>query len=285
MKKILFLILSGCFALSLEAQTSNLIVNSNPPSKIATWGSKPGTVVYIVSGGPTASENYKIKTEIQTSDGTVIGKTDLTRSRTYVLTSGNTVYNADDVLPLEYMIFSGSFQNALNRSGRLPSDSYKLCTTLVNTVDFAPLEQPKCKPFYVAALQLPVLMKPNSEEVLDVIKSKTAITFRWTPLVPKPSYAVTYKLLVFEVLQGQNSAQALRSNFPILEQNITGTTQFIWNPQGILNDEAVDENDVMINKKIVWTIQTLGEQDEPLSDGSISGDGVSEPSYFFYCEF
>ncbi|MBC7643212.1 MAG: hypothetical protein H7174_12915 [Flavobacterium sp.] len=281
MKKIILIFVINILAFSVNAQISNLIVSSNPPSKIATWSGQQSVITLIVTGNQAVQENYKIKTEILTSDGTVIGKTDLTRSRSFVLTSGNTRYSADDVLPLEYMIFNGIFQNALNKSGRLPSDSYQICTQLVNAVDYAPLETPKCKSFNVAAMQLPVLMKPSLEEVLDAVKAKSAIIFRWTPVVPKPNYLVIYKLLVFEVLQGQNSTQAIRSNFPILEQNISGTTQFIWTPLGILKDTQTDDNDVVVNKKLVYTIQTFDEKGEPLSDGSISGDGVSEPSYFF----
>lgn len=284
MKKILLLLII-IFQLSIiesKAQvTTNLVVSATPPSNLATWAYKRETIVYLVSSPATNAIDYKIKTEIQLTDGTVIGKTDLTRSRSYILTAGNTVYNADDVLPLENMIFTGKYKKNLEKTGKLPSDIYQICVQLVTTAEFAPLSNVTCKTFNIVALQLPILIKPSSEEILDAVQSLSQITFRWTPITPTQQFITTYKLLVFEVLDGQTSMQALRSNQPILEQEVRGVTQYIWMPQGILNQNPADENGNINNKKLVWTIQSYDNQEQALGDGGANGDGVSEPVYFF----
>lgn len=282
MKKIFILLVLNFQLLAVEsnAQVINLVVSNTPPATLSTWSFKKQTVVFLVTGSGATVAQYKIKTEIQLTDGTVIGKTDLTRSKSYTLTAGNTVYNAEDVLPLENMIFSGSYKNSLNKSGKLPSETYQICVQLVSDTDYAPISNVTCKIFTIVAPQLPMLMKPYNEQVLDAEQSKSQITFKWTPIVPAPQSVPTYKILVFEVLQDQTPMQALRSNLPILNQDVIGTTQYIWMPQGILNQNPSDENGDIKPKKLVWTIQSFESQEQLFSDGSMNGDAVSEPAWF-----
>ena len=87
--------------------------------------------------------------------------------------------------------------------------------------------------------------------------------------------------MVFEVLQDQSPMQALRSNMPILSQEVRGTTQYIWQPQGILNLNPSDEQGNLQQKKLVWTVQTFDNQEQPILEGNVNGDGVSEPLFFF----
>lgn len=283
MKKIHLLLVLAFQLIAIESNAQvavNLVVNTTPPATLATWAYKKQTIVYLVTGSPTFVTQYKIKTEIQLTDGTVIGKTDLTRSKTYTLSSGNTIYNAEDVLPLENMIFSGSYKNTLEKSGKLPSETYQICVQLVTDTEYAPISNSICKIFNLIAPQLPVLMKPYNEQVLDAEQSKSAITFRWTPVLPIPQNVPTYKILVFEVLQDQTPMQALRSNMPILNQDVVGATQYIWMPQGISNKNPSDENGVVKPKKLVWTIQSFESQEQVFSEGSMNGDAVSEPVWF-----
>jgi len=262
--------------------TTNLIVSSSPSSSISLWSIQKQTIVYLVNGNSAIQAEYKIKTEIQLNDGTVIGKTDLTRSRIYVLRPGNAIYYADDVVPLDNMIFTGKYRESLNKSGKLPSQTYQICVTLVNTTDFSPLATPKCKVFNIASPQLPTLIKPYKDQVLNPAEAQLLITFRWTPLTPISQRIVTYKVLVFEVLQDQTPMQALRSNMPVLDQDVRGATQYIWKPQGILNQNPTDENGVLNQKQLIWTIQTFDNQrEQPFLDGSLTRDGVSEPVTFF----
>ena len=284
MKKIHLIILLALqlFAMKSFAQiNTTLVVSSTPPSTLSSWSSQRQTIVYLVSGASVFQAEYKIKTEIQLSDGTVIGKTDLTSSKTYRLAQGNTVYNADDVMPMENMIFLGKYRNSLNKTGKLPSDNYQICVQLVRAGEFSPISNINCKSFHLAALQLPILMTPHSEQVMDAVQSQTSITFRWTPLVPTPQFVATYKIMVFEVLQDQSPMQALRSNMPILSQEVRGTTQYIWQPQGILNLNPSDEQGNLQQKKLVWTVQTFDNQEQPILEGNVNGDGVSEPLFFF----
>lgn len=277
---LIILILSLITTTAFGQISTTLVVSSTPPSNLSAWVTQRQTVVYIVNGSDPIEGEYKIKTEIQLSDGTVVGKTNLTRANSYPLSMGNTIYYADDVLPLENMIFTGKYRSSLNTSGKLPSDSYQICVQLVSATDFIPLSEITCKNFYLAGVQLPILTKPYADQVLDPVQAGSQITFRWTPLVPVPQYLPIYKVLVFEVLQDQTPMQALRSNLPILSQEVRGTSQYIWQPQGILNLNRSDDQGNIQQKKLVWTVQSFDNTGQPILEGSNNGDGVSEPVYF-----
>jgi hypothetical protein len=84
-------------------------------------------------------------------------------------------------------------------------------------------------------------------------------TFRWTPILPRPQVSITYRLKVWQLMQGQNGTQAMRSNQPIIEKEVINLTQyttsiytgpckppylcnFVWNIQ------AIDKNgNILIN--------------------------------------
>jgi hypothetical protein len=254
---------------------------------------------------PSAGQqfSYKIKTEIKLTDGTVIGRTDLARAATYTAASTNTIYYAADVIPLQNMIFTGKYKSTLEKTGKLKSDNYQICVRLVRPVDFTPVSEEKCRSFYLASLQLPVLLKPYNEEVLDGAIANSIIMFRWSPVVPTQTTPVTYRLAVFEVLENQNPVQAMRSNMPILDKQVKAATQYVWQTQGIVNEIIIKGDTTKKPKpvlqgnhiptadfkvanntndnKYVWTIQALDAQNKPLGDGNINGDGVSEPVVFF----
>ena len=281
MKLHIFLILFLVPGINASAQlSSNLILNSRPPANLSEWAITRGTLTLIITN-QQAPRKAKIRTTIKTVDGTEVSVTDMNLAKVFIFTDGNTILNAAEVFPLEIQKFSGKYGNSLNRSGKLPSDNYQFCVELVEETTFAPLTPGKCRPFFVAGLQLPILMMPVNEQELDLVKAQTAIMFRWTPLTPRPNFAVNYRLQVFEILANQQAVQALRSNQPLLDKIITGQTQYIWNPQLGLMNSAVDSlaPRAAQSNRFVWTVQSL--------DGSLTPVGVdanyegrSEPIQF-----
>lgn len=285
MKRISFIILLGIlFNTNTKAQyITTLVVNNTPPGTLAQWAGKKEVLNYIVVAQGGSGQQPKpvlIKTEIKTTDGTVAAATDLAKSRQFLFRIGSTILDATDVLPLESMVFNGKYRQALARTGKLPSDNYEICVQLVDATNFAPVSEQKCRTFFIAALQLPMLMKPYNEETLSAETAQTAVLFRWSPPAPKPQALVKYRLQVFEVLPTQNPVQAMRSNFPLLDKVIAGVTQHIWQPQGVIN-WSTGPDSVLKPAQFVWTIQATDAQDIPLGDGNVNGDGRSEPQIFF----
>lgn len=238
MKKIFLLMAINLVIASAMAQFKiTLVMSTTPPAALSEWSNRREVLSLIVSMQGSAGGEAKIKTEIKTTDGTVIGTTDLAKARTVTFTTTNTILTANDVLPLDNMIFTGKYRSSLDKTGKLPSDNYTLCVQLVRPADYTPASEQQCKNFFLATLQLPILMKPYDEEKLDAKAAQTAITFRWTPVVPQQREAVTYHIQVFEVLDYQTPMQALRANQPLLDATVRGVTQYIWRPQ-LLFDET-----------------------------------------------
>jgi hypothetical protein len=280
MKKLLFAIASILFSANGMAQLiSNLVVNAQPPAQLSEWGNRREVLTLIVTAQGGAANQFKLKTEIKLMDGTVIATTDLARTPVFTANApGTLILTANDVLPLEFMVFTGKYKTSLQRTGKLPADNYTICTQPVNPVDYRILGEVQCKNFYLATTQLPILMKPYNEEVLDAKKAQTAIIFRWTPVIPRQTSPVTYRLQVFEVLPTQSPVQALRSNQPLLDKEILAATQFIWQPQ--LFFETYD-NETKKLPTYIWTIQSLDKNHDPITRTDGNGEGRSEPIIFF----
>ncbi len=67
-----------------------------------------------------------------------------------------------------------------------------------------------------------VLKETDKEFKLDTNQS---VTFRWTAVVPKPKEPVTYRLKVWQLMQGQSGAQAMRSNEPIVTKEVMNSAE------------------------------------------------------------
>ena len=281
MKKIFSLAIAVFIFSTATAQiNSNLILAAQPPAQLSEWGNRREVLTLILSAPGSVAGQFKLKTEIKTLDGTVIGSADLAKTPVFTGSpTGTTILFANDAMPLEFIMFTGKYKTSLQRTGKLPADNYTLCVQPVRPVDYVPMGAVQCKNFYLATTQLPILMKPYNEEVLDGKTAQTAITFRWTPVVPRQSSPVTYRLQVFEVLPTQSPAQALRSNQPLLDKEILAATQFIWQPQ--LSFSTSMENETKKLPTFIWTIQSLDKAGLPVTQTDGNGEARSEPQIFF----
>jgi hypothetical protein len=298
MKKIFITILISAFFAKANAQlTTQLNVEARPTASISAWASSQQVVTFVINNLSQSPTSFKIKTTLKTSDGQTVAVSDLGKVPAQnIFATGNLVLNANTVVPIEFMQFSGSYNNILQRTGKLPAGTYQLCVQLVDALEFTPITQEQCKIFNLAMVQLPFLVSPSPDAKLDKNIAQTAITFRWTPVVPAPKQEyVYYNIQVFEVLENQKPMQAFRTNMPVLDRRVFATTQTIWQPQLSMIDEVVqadstNNNDSLANTKtdiirtFIWTVQTsvsdaIGKE-QLLSEGSVNGDGRSQPEVF-----
>lgn len=70
--------------------------------------------------------------------------------------------------------------------------------------------------------QAKVLTEDKKEFTLE---STQAVTFRWTPIVPKPQEPVTYRIKVWQLMQGQNGTQAMKANQPIVTKDVDNVNE------------------------------------------------------------
>jgi hypothetical protein len=253
----------------------SLSMNPRPVANISNWSARKDVLTLTVSPSPVLVPIVKINTTIKTTDGTTVAVTDFSRATPRSLNQGGlTIFYAGDVVNLESMVFSGSYQSKMNRTGQLPPGNYQIIVHL-DSADgpvprIASIEQTRT--FFLSATQLPVLMMPADGAKLKAEAAQTAITFRWTPVSPKPTENVRYHVQVFEVLDYQTPMQALRSNMPLLDKEVLGATQYIWQPQLSFIDST--------HKKFIWTIQSFDYQGQIITGETANGEGRSEARIF-----
>lgn len=276
MKKIT-IVIATLFAFQfVQAQlvNINLVMNTRPIANIGDWAGRRDVLTLIATPPPQGgARNVKINTIIKTADGTSVAVTDMQRAPVKALVQGGTtIFYAADVVNLQAMVFTGSYQDKLNRTGKLPAGNYQIIVRLDSTD--LPIERSntQTKIFFLSAIQLPILILPANEAVLPTAVAQTAITFRWTALVPRPTEPVHYRVQVFEVLANQTPMQALRSNQPLLNQEVVGTTQYIWRPQLSFATGA--------DSKFVWTVQSFDNKNEIITGEVPNGEGRSEAKIF-----
>ena len=252
--------------------TTTLVVNQ-PSSTLSEWANNNATITFIVTKLGIMQQRVIIKAELKLSDGTVIGTKDLSKAQVFTLQEGTRIFFAKDVLPLEITVFSGTYKSTLEKTGRLPSGTYQLSVQLVEPGTFAAITPLQNRMFNLTAPQLPFLIAPVNNILLDARKSETSIIFRWTPLVPRQRDQPIYRLQVFEILPYQQPLQALRGNQPLLDKQVQAQTQFIWRPQISFSTDSIP-------KKFIWTIQTLDDRRQPIIQTSGNGESRSEPFIF-----
>jgi hypothetical protein len=67
---------------------------------------------------------------------------------------------------------------------------------------------------------------PINGKYIPANEASAGITFRWTPIVPKPQ-SITYRLKVWQLMQGQNSTEAMRTNQPIVTKDVDNVTETV----------------------------------------------------------
>jgi hypothetical protein len=296
MKKIISILITVTFFTNTNAQLSTqLTMQAKPSANISSWVYSPQVITFLVNNLSQDPVLFKIKTTIKTTEGEVVAISDLAKVQTLsVFGAGNLLLQANIVVPFELMQFNGKYNSILQRTGKLPAGTYQIFTQLLTPQDLIPLTQEQFKIFNLATLQLPFLVSPAPGITLDKNIAQTTITFRWTPLVPSQEYA-SYNIQVFEVLENQKPMQAFRTNMPVLDRKVVGTTQFIWQPQLSMIDEVLQEEvnviDSVTNIKterirtFIWTVQTFTSdqfgKETIVSEGSVNGDGRSQPEVFY----
>lgn len=276
MKKITIIIATIFTIQFVQAQllNINLVMNPRPVANIGDWAGRKDVLTLITtSPAQGGARNVKINTIIKAADGTSVAITDMQRAPVKALVQGaTTIFYAADVVNLQAMVFTGSFQDKLNRTGKLPAGNYQIIVKLDSTDLPIALSNTQTKVFFLSVTQLPVLFMPANETVLPAAVAPTAITFRWTALVPRPTELVYYRVQVFEILANQTPMQALRSNQPLLDKEVVNTTQYIWQPQlSFANDT---------DNKFVWTVQSFDFQGEIITGEVPNGEGRSEAKTF-----
>lgn len=117
--------------------------------------------------------------------------------------------------------------------------------------------------------RLPQPLSPSNGHLFTEEDLKKPISFRWTPVVPRPREdKVTYRLRVWQLMQGQSS-QAARGNQPLLDRSVDNLTQ------AIINDLRTEPCKPPNLCEFIWTIQTLSSDDKPIGGNNGTSEGFT----------
>src|ERR1035437_3676319 len=252
---------------SMQGQNIQLIMNPKPSPYISDWSTHIETASLIISNATNADIKVKVKTEIFDGTGSLVAYHDLSKMPVLSVPPGVTTYHAEDIFPLPAANYKGKLGN-ISKTGRIPDDHYQICVSLKNPISGDPMgtSGTVCKLFTIVAYQAPSLITPANNSVIEE-KDSRGIFFRWTPVIPSPPTIATYRLQIWEVLEGQTNMIALRANQPIVDKEIKGKIQTQW-PIDFPRPES--------NRKYVWTITPLDDEGRNIVDGN----GFAEPFGF-----
>jgi hypothetical protein len=267
MKRILALLFFLTTANNLvHAQLSqvkivSLTVKNQLPVRIDDWANTPGALLMVAQSVPGARiRELKLVIQIR-SNGSVV--------------CGNMSNNGMAVGDLTTRTFTTSeLTGTLAGCRELKEGSYTLCAQFFN-IDKVAVSQEICREFRVETPKAVDYSKPGNLFPADkaIIRPKDAriINFKWTPVVPPPpNRDIVYRLRVWQLMQGQNPTQAMRSNPPVVNKEVNNQLQ------AVISDLYTGPCKPPYLCDFVWTVQATSKEGNPYGDNN----GTSEPTVF-----
>ena len=271
MNKILTILLM-VISLHLFAQSypiTNIRINlpSSPDASTANWANGSSLLTITASSKPSNGRvdgsvmESKLLVTIKKGGGIVCGS-----------------YTGKSAPPSNFnvpnKVWSGI--NALSFLGKecvLAAGDYEICVQFYGygTTGVSPLSEEICKPFTIQSKENPTFRPPQAISpvngtVLSQAAAKMPVSFRWTPVVPKPQEPVTYRLKIWQLMQGQNGTQAIKANQPIISKDIDNLTQIT------VSDIITGPCRPPYLCDFVWIVQAVNREGKPIG----ANDGSSE---------
>jgi hypothetical protein len=269
---LLFLVVS-VHLFSQEYPVTGITINlpATPDANTANWASSAPVLSVTVNSTPDFIRRLKecrIALSIKQGDAIVCGVKG--GSTTSIFSFGSA--------PVKVWVGS----NALALLGQdcvLKPGEYQLCAQVFAAEQGAirAISREVCKPFTIKAVeevlqnyQAPQAISPANKSTLSDIEAKKPVTFRWVPVVPKPKDNVTYRLKVWQLMQGQNGTQAMKTNAPLISKEVQNQNQ------AIVTNLYTGPCKPPYLCDFVWNVQALDSKGNFLGRNS----GLSEASEF-----
>jgi len=275
MKKCLTLLF---FAISLQvvAQTYpitgiNISLPANPDANTINWGS--GTSMLSITA-TTKAENGRVTPHV------VESKLLVTIKKGGAKICGIYTGNSAPASGFNTLTKVWNGTNAVALLGQdcvLTPGDYEICVQFFDygPVGMAPLSEEKCKPFSIRekeqqTFQPPQSIAPVDGTVMSEADAKKPITFRWIPVIPRPQDPVTYRLTVWQLMQGQNGVQAMKANQPLITKDVDNIAQAVVN--NLVSGPCLPP----YLCSFIWNVQALNHEGKPIGENN----GTSKPSQF-----
>lgn len=267
----LTLFVSRVFAQNYPVTSINISMPANPDANTTNWGA--GTSLLTISATARTvngrvdglAQESKILVTIK-KGGAIVGGT--YTGSTAPQAGFNTISK----------VWAGS--NALALLGKdyvLPAGDYELTVQFFQSrgAVLSPASELKTKPFTIRGneqqtYQAPQPLAPANNNIFKEADITKPISFRWTPVVPRPQEPTTYRLKVWQLMQGQTGTQAMRTNQPIFTKDVDNITQ------AVVNNLVTGPCKPPYLCSFVWNVQALNREGKPIG----SNNGTSETFAF-----
>jgi hypothetical protein len=266
MKKLLMLLLPAllCFGLYGQVQQIKIVsftVKNQLPAVIDSWNSTPGSLLLVAQMLPGVRiDGIRLVVQIKANGAIICGNNS---------TGGMLVDN------FTTRTFSANeLTGALIACKELKEGSYSICVQFFDG-GRKEVSNEICKQFTVETPKAtdyapPTLISPENDKEFTEAELQRPVMFRWTPLIPKPQEPVTYRLRVWQLMQGQNGTQAMRTSQPIITKEVDNLTQTAVT--GIYTGPC--KPPYMCD--FIWNVQALNREGKPIG----RNEGTSEPWTF-----
>jgi hypothetical protein len=239
-----------------QINISSFIVKNRLPADINSWDNIPGSMILVAQKlSQVQLQNVKLVLQVKQGGNRICGNTAQTA----------TVMDAFAVRNFS----AGELVSMLSQCQKLSSNNYSLCAQFFN-IDNYPISREFCKEFSVEDMvqtySLPQNISPSNEKKVDEAFLRMPITFRWTPVLPKPKDPVMYKLRVWQLMQGQTGIQAMKSNEPIVEKEVSNINQ------AIVANMITGPCKPPYLCDFVWNVKALDKEGKPIG----KNEGMSE---------
>ncbi len=263
MKKIqlLLLLLIVCSATAFsqlqQIKIVSFTVKTQLPAVIDSWNSVPGSLLLVAQLPPTVRvKGIRLMIQIK-SNGALVWSNNATGG-----------LQVDEFTTRTFT--TNELTGTLLGCNDLKDGSHSICVQFFN-VDRVAISNEVCKEFTVETPKEtdyapPTLITPENGKTFlkkDMLKP---VMFRWTTLVPKPKEPVTYRIKVWQLMQGQNGLQAMRANSPVVSKEVDNLTQ------AVVTNLYTGPCKPPYLCDYIWNVQALNREGKPLG----RNNGTSE---------
>lgn len=262
-KLLLLLLVLGTTAAFSQLQQIKIVsftVKNQLPPVIDSWGNIPGSLLLVAQLPPNVSVKG-IRLMVQIRGGGAIICSNNSAGGMQVDEFTTRTFSANELT------------STLQGCRDLKEGNYSICVQFYN-IDRVAISNEVCKEFTVETPRdieytPPTLITPENGKVFSESEMSRPLNFRWTPLVPKPRDPVTYRLKVWQLMQGQSSAEAMRSNQPIVTKDVDNITQAVVN--GIYTGPCRPP----YLCDFVWQVQALNKEGKPVGKNEGKSDAYT----------
>ncbi len=253
----LFLISTAAICQVSQIKIVSFQVKNTLPSKIDEWSTIPAAIILTAQKSPTVQlKEPKLVIQIR-SGGAIV--------------CGNNQSSAQPMSAFDVKTFTtNDIISMLGNCATLKEGTYQICAQFFN-LDRIAISNEVCKEFKVESPKLqeygaPTLITPDDGKTFTEAELSRPLNFRWTPLVPKPQQPITYRLKVWQLMQGQNGIAAMRTNPPIVTKDVDNITQAVVNAiyTGPCRPPYLCD--------YVWQVQALNREGKPVGNNEGKSD-------------